>query len=253
MTEIQFHELLVNIGFGLALLIFISLFFVTAPYGRHTRGGWGLLLDNRLGWILMESPSALGFAAYFFTGTVTRNLPILAFLLMYEIHYLNRAFIYPFTLRDGRRKMPLSVMLMGLVFNLGNSYTNGRYLFHFSGGYPDSWLADPRFIIGLALFITGLATNLWADHVLRNLRVPGDLAYHIPNRGLYRWISCPNYFGEIVEWTGWAIATWSLPGLAFAIWTIANLAPRARAHHAWYHARFPTYPPQRKALIPFLY
>jgi steroid 5-alpha reductase family enzyme len=89
--------------------------------------------------------------------------------------------------------------------------------------------------------------------VLRNLRAPGDLTYHIPNRGLYRWISCPNYFGEILEWLGWAIATWSLPGLAFAIWTIANLAPRAHAHHAWYHTRFPAYPSQRKALIPYIW
>ncbi len=105
-------------------------------------------------------------------------------------------------------------------------------------------------ILGLTLFLAGFMINRWADRVLQNLRQPGEKGYKIPFGGLYRWISCPNYLGEIIEWAGWAIATWSLPGLAFAIWTFANLAPRARAHHAWYHQNFPDYPTERKALFP---
>ena len=52
----------------------------------------------------------------------------------------------------------------------------------------------------------------------------------------------PNYLGEIVEWTGWALATWSLAGLAFAVYTAANLAPRAVANHDWYLSTFDDYP-----------
>ena len=70
---------------------------------------------------------------------------------------------------------------------------------------------------------------------------------------MYRWISCPNYFGEIIEWIGWAIATWSLAGLAFALWTAANLVPRAYSHHQWYRESFTDYPPERKALVPRLW
>jgi len=62
-------------------------------------------------------------------------------------------------------------------------------------------------------------------------------------------ISCPNYFGEIIEWFGWAIATWSLAGLAFAIFTFSNLVPRALAHHRWYLSKFPNYPKKRRAII----
>jgi len=39
-------------------------------------------------------------------------------------------------------------------------------------------------------------------------------------------------------------------GLAFAVWTIANLAPRARSNHKWYRETFPDYPENRKALLP---
>jgi steroid 5-alpha reductase family enzyme len=111
-------------------------------------------------------------------------------------------------------------------------------------------LSHPRTIIGVFIFVVGFIINRWSDRILRSLRThPGD-DYQVPYGGLFRWVSCPNYLGEIIEWTGWAIATWSLPGLSFAIWTVANLAPRARAHHAWYQAHFQDYPARRKALIP---
>jgi hypothetical protein len=65
-------------------------------------------------------------------------------------------------------------------------------------------------------------------------------------------VSCPNYLGEIIEWSGWALATWSLAGAAFALYTIANLAPRAVAYHRWYRESFNDYPPARRALLPFI-
>ena len=69
---------------------------------------------------------------------------------------------------------------------------------------------------------------------------------------MYRHVSCPNYLGEMLEWTGWAVLTWSLAGTAFAVFTAANLVPRAMAIHRWYRDKFPDYPVERKAVIPFL-
>jgi protein-S-isoprenylcysteine O-methyltransferase Ste14 len=234
----------------LAPAAFISLFFVVAPYGRHVRSGWGPSLDSKLGWVVMEAVSPLIFALCFILGSAPFSFTSLAFLLLWETHYIHRAFIYPFSLKSSNEKMPLSIALSGLGFNLVNASMNGFWIFTLSGGYPDSWLADPRFIFGTVLFICGFITNRQADDTLARLRSGGRTGYAIPQGGLYRWISCPNYFGEILIWCGWAIATWSLAGLSFALWSIANLAPRARSHHAWYHEHFPDYPPGRKALIP---
>ena len=58
---------------------------------------------------------------------------------------------------------------------------------------------------------------------------------------------------EVLEWTGFAIASGSLPAAAFAVFAFSNLAPRARDHHAWYLAKFKEYPKRRKALIPLIY
>jgi len=250
MSELSLYNFMVWISFPLATVVFIVLLFISAPYGRHERKGWGPSTSNRLGWLVMESPSVLIFALLFWLGEAPKNAPILVFFLLWEAHYIHRSLIYPFMIADGKKIMPFVIVLMAFLFNSGNAYINGAYLFSLSGGYPESWLRSPKMVIGLVVFLIGFITNRWADRVLQGLREPGSQAYRIPYGGLYRWVSCPNYLGELVEWIGWAIATWSLPGLAFAVWTFANLAPRARAHHSWYHQYFSNYPKKRKALIP---
>jgi protein-S-isoprenylcysteine O-methyltransferase Ste14 len=251
MNEPGIFRVFLIISFVIAVGIFIALFFVSAPYGRHIRRGWGLQLPNWLGWLLMESVSAIVMVVMFLIGDAPKTVTMVIFLLMWEAHYIHRSFIYPFLLRDGKKKMPITVTILALVFNLGNGYLNGRYVFHLAEKrYTVDWLSDPRFIVGVVIFITGFVINRWADNTLRGLRKPGETGYKIPYGGLYKYISCPNYFGEILEWFGWAIATWSLPGLTFAVWTFANLAPRAWSHHKWYHNNFSEYPLDRKALIP---
>jgi 3-oxo-5-alpha-steroid 4-dehydrogenase 1 len=178
---------------------------------------------------------------------------LLLFFCMWEAHYIHRAFIYPLTLRTTVKQMPAMVMCLGILFNSVNAYLNGRYLFSFSEGYGNDWFGDPRFICGFALFIIGFVINRQADNTLRNLRKSDETCYGIAYEGMFRFISCPNYFGEILIWVGWATATWSLAGLSFALWTMANLIPRARAHHNWYKEHFPDYPPERKALVPGLW
>ncbi len=246
----EVHRALVGVEIALALATFVALRFVIAPYGRHARAGWGPALPARVGWLLMEAPAALIFAALYALGPHRAGAAPLALLALWELHYLYRAFAYPFLLRRGRA-MPLAIPSLGVAFNVLNAYVNAPWISTF-GAYPARWLADPRFLAGTALFLAGFALNVSSDRALRRLRAPGETGYRIPRGGAFEWVSCPNYLGEMVEWTGWALATWSLAGLAFALYTAANLAPRALAHHAWYRRRFPEYPPGRRALIPFV-
>lgn len=221
---------------------------VDAPYGRHARAGWGPTLPATVAWVLMESPAALGFLAFFLLGPNARRAAPMALLALWLSHYAHRAFIYPLRLR-GARAMPASVALMGASFNVCNAWMNAGQVSS-AGGYPDAWLGDPRFVVGALVFAAGWWMNRHADATLRALRRPGDGGYRVPEGGMYRWISSPNYLGEMVMWSGWAMATWSLAGVAFAVFTAANLAPRAAANHRWYRAQFPDYPSARRALIP---
>lgn len=252
MDSITVYKILVITIFAFAAVTFFSLLMIAAPYGRHIRRGWGYTVRAKMGWLVMELPAFLVIIIMFFLGDRRNSLVAIIFLFMWTSHYFQRTFIFPFLMKGGEKKFPAVLIVFALIFNSINGYVNGKYLFQLAPVYELSWLYDPRFIIGAIFFITGMIINLHSDHILRLLRKSPRDGYKIPRRGLFKYISCPNYFGEILEWTGWAIATWSIPGLAFAVFTFANLAPRAFTNHKWYKEKFPDYPGHRKALIPFI-
>ncbi len=109
------------------------------------------------------------------------------------------------------------LVLFGMIFNTANGFVNGYNLFLSGRIYTLNWLFAPRFI-----------------------------------GGLFELVSTPNYFGEIVQWIGWAVMTWSLAGLSFALFTVANLLPRGIGHHRWYREHFEDYPDRRRAIVPFI-
>lgn len=251
-TEADFHGLATIAEMVLALCAFAALTLVTAPYGRHDREGWGPAISARVGWMIMESTAVVCFAVVYCLGDNALDPAPLILGGMWMLHYLYRAFVFPFRIRDGRKRMRLIVVALGVVFNTLNSYIVARWISEF-GHYETGWLAGPQFMLGAATFAVGFATHYRADGMLIHLRGRGEKSYRIPSGWLYEYVACPNYLGEITEWTGYAIATWSLPGLAFALFTAANLVPRARANLRWYRRTFPDYPPDRKALIPFVW
>ncbi|MCE7739282.1 MAG: DUF1295 domain-containing protein [Candidatus Heimdallarchaeota archaeon] len=238
----------------IAVSMLVLLFFVSAPYGRHIREGWGPSISSKWAWIIMESPAIIIFIILYVISDRRTELVPIVLLVMWMLHYIQRDLIFPFFLRTNKR-MPLLILLFGLIFQSSNTYIQARWIFHFadSSSYTISWLTDPRFIIGAVFFIFGYIINRHADLVLRALRKPGEKGYKIPFGGMYKYISSPNYLGEIIMWIGWGLAVWNWAGLLFVFWTLANLLPRARSHHIWYKETFPDYPEERKALIPFIY
>jgi len=236
--------------FGLAPITLVFLLFVAAPYGRHARAGFGPGVSARLAWLVMESPAVFGFALFFFLGPHALEAAPLALFALWQLHYVDRTLLYPLRIRPGARATPLLVVASGFCFQLVNVFLNGSWIS--AGHYGRQWLWDPRFLLGVALFLLGFTINRWADRVLRDLRAPGETGYKIPRGGLYELVSCPNYFGELLEWLCWALATWSLAGLSFAVFTAANLLPRALANRRWYRETFADYPRRRRAMLPYL-
>lgn len=235
----------VLIGLG----TFVYLFFESAPYGRHIKEGWGIEIPARLGWVIMESPSVILMIIY--ALIVRDQLQIIhkVFLLIWLTHYIHRTFIYPFLIEMTNPKMPISIALSAFFFNLVNVSIQAFGIFYFTE-YSENWISSSTFIIGLSIFLLGMYINIRSDYIIVAMKKRNGPGYHIPQTFLYKYLSAPNYFGEIIEWLGWAILTWSISGVVFLIWVIANLFPRAIAHHKWYKNKFDDYPKNRKAIIP---
>jgi 3-oxo-5-alpha-steroid 4-dehydrogenase 1 len=231
-------------------VVFLLLFFISAPYGKFLRKGWGPSIRSKWAWMVMESPSPVLMACLFFISH-QKSSPQIIFICLWMIHYLHRTCIYPFTQSGSNKSYPVLLVLMASLFNYFNGFINGYGIFHLRE-YDQSWLHSWQFITGGLIFASGFYINKKADEKLRRLRDGNKEEYDLPKGWLFNYISCPHYFGEIVEWCGWAITTWSLPGMAFFIFTFANLFPRGIASHKWYKEKFPEYPSGRKAIIPFL-
>lgn len=256
MFEPSFYYTVVGVMIVLAVVVFICLHRVTAGYGMMYTPKWGPTVSNRIGWVLMEAPSFVAMLLLWLLCPRASQPALIVMASLFEIHYFQRSFIFPLLIR-GRSRMPLAIILMGVVFNVINAYMIGGWLFYVSPAdtYPAEWLAGPLFILGTLIFLFGMAVNLSSDRIIRNLRSPGDTRHYIPRGGMFRYVTSANYFGELTEWVGYAILTWSVGGAAFAIWTFANLAPRSRKIHRRYLTEFgDEYAAlKRHYIIPFIY
>ena len=232
-----------------ATITFIYLFFVSAPYGRHIRKGWGKNISARAGWVIMESPCVVIMVIYaFIVRDALENIHII-FLSLWLLHYIHRSFIYPFVIDMTNPKMPISIAISAFSFNIVNVNLQAFGIYYLTE-YSSDWISNDIFYLGLIVFFTGMYINIKSDYLVIALRKSKGPGYHLPTKFMHKYISSPNYFGEIIEWLGWTILTWSISGAVFALWTIANLFPRAFAHHQWYKEQFPEYPKNRKAIIP---
>jgi len=203
----------------------------------------------------MESPVFIAMCILWLCSDRALEAGPLALFILFQSHYLQRSFVFPLLIR-GRSQMPLGIVLMGMVFNTLNALMQGGWIFYVSpAGYYDGWFARPYIWVGGALFIAGMVINLRSDRIIRHLRRPGDTRHYIPYGGMFRYVSSANYFGELLEWIGFAVASWSWAGAVFVVWTFANLAPRSASLYKRYEQEFGEEftSLHRKRILPFIY
>ncbi len=255
MTEDSLYNTLLIASAVFVLVGLLNSIFQPDVRGRHESEKYmqGIRISTRWGWAIMETPASLAFILTFALYSPTFQLAPFVFLILWHVHYINRALIYPITMSVRKNTdMSLSIALHGAIQCGFTGYMNARWIADF-GRYPDSYLHSATFLVGTILFFVGFGINVHSDHVLKELRSTSVDDYCIPNAGLFRYVSSPNYLGEIIEWLGFAIACQSPPAWIFAAFTAAYLAPRALTHHKWYIEKFPEYPRSRKALVPLVY
>lgn len=254
MGSVAFSSFLVVMAV-IAFVVFIALYFVKAGYGLFFDRKWGVSLNNKIAWMLMEAPVfGVMLGCWWGSGRKWEVVP-LVFFLLFEFHYFRRSFIFPFLMR-GKSRMPVGIMGMGILFNVLNGIMQGVWIFYLAPEqlYTVDWLLTPQFMVGMVLFMAGMGINIHSDRVIRNLRRPGDQNHYLPEKGMFRYVTSANYFGEIVEWTGFAVMTWSWAGAVFAWWTAANLVPRAdKIYHRYRELFGQEKMAGRKRVFPFLY
>lgn len=256
---------------GMAVIVFVALQFFNAGYGmmyaKNTKNTvkLGPPINNKVAWFFMEVPVFLVMIVLWLCSPHKFETVPFIFFLIFELHYFQRSLIFPWLMK-GKSKMPISIMIMGICFNILNALMQGYWIFYESfyenyavGGlhYTDlAWLYSPQFIIGTFIFFIGFVINLHSDYIIRHLRKDdNDTKHYLPKGGMFKYVTSANYLGELTEWLGFAILTWSMAGLVFFIWTFANLVPRTRSIYQHYQEEFAEEMKERKLkkVFPFVY
>jgi len=257
-TYFWVHYGLVILGFLLALITCIAQWVKPAPYGKHERedNNWGFRIPQRLSHFTSDAITGiLMFSLVFFLYTnekAEKRAINYVFFALFLCHTLHRGILTPLFMRYSRSTVAIGICIGALAPNILYQWLIANHIGVAS--YDDNYHYDPRFILGLVAYIAGFIINRWADWKLRALRSSkGNTGYYIPYGGLFELIVMPNYFGELVQWIGWTVATWSLSGLVWVLFCAATFVPRSRHNLKWYKEKFEDYPAKRKALIPFVF
>jgi 3-oxo-5-alpha-steroid 4-dehydrogenase 1 len=259
--EQRFHNSLSLSVILVSVPVFLSLYFVApSPWGKTAtfrlptslQSFFGPTVPARLAWFVYESPNLVWSLLCFVRRSRRLDRVNAALFSLYVLHYIQRTLIYPFMMKSGRKGIPLTTAALAFIYCNINGYLQARSLCEFDS-LGDSFFDGPFVVVGLILFVVGAAVNLHSDSVLRKLSGNGS-GYQIPFGGCFRYVSTPHFFGEIVEWCGFCLASrCTLASTSFWLFTMANLIPRGVAHHRWYQDEFKDkYPRGRKAVIPFV-
>lgn len=255
------YQWVLKISFVYVALIIIGGLVMPAPYGRFASDKMGFSVSPQWGWFLMELPATLSFLFFYFQGEHRFETVPLLFLGIWLMHYSNRGFIFPYLMRvakGAKSSFGILVVVAGWFVTAMHGYLNAVFISQLSTHLTDAWLTDPRFIVGISIYLFGFTMNIYSDAIIRNLRSKeevqrGDKIYRIPQGGLFKYVTNPSYLTELISFTGFAIATWSMGAVFVLLVSAANLIPRAFQVHKWYKEKFgEEYPKERKVLIPFI-
>ncbi len=255
------YDTVLIIGFLFVMFVIFGAFFTQSPYGRFASDKYGISLNPKLGWWLMEIPATVVFLYFFITGTNNTSPVVIVLCLVWLIHYANRGWFFPLSIRvakSERKSFGIMVVALGMFVTAMHGYLNATFFTEYGEHLQTiDWFTDPRFMIGIIIYYFGYILTVHSEAVVRNLRDPNDLEsgkeeFKIPYGGGYKYVSSPTYLGELIAWAGFSIMTWSWAGVLIFCITAGNLIPRAFATHKWYLEAFDDYPKDRKALIPFI-
>lgn len=218
------------------------------PVGRLAESTRSHGINGQFAWFLFELPALITFPVIYWLSGNTHLVGNIV-VVLWLAHYVHRSLIWCWFIPKRDTTVSWTMCFSSIGFNLINGALLGWFM-SFVADYAVAWLTDPRFITGAVLMVFGAALNVWGDYRLKHLRDKAQGERVMPSGGVFNYVCCPNLAGEIIEWLGFALLTWCLPAVAFALWTIANLVPRAVWRRDWYREHFEDFPTNRAALMP---
>ncbi len=219
--------ILVAICFGIALLLSSIgfkkfVYFLSIGYGFAVLGIGIFLIVCSIGKFELFNIYNAGFVNYILGALlILYGCRLSGFLLFREIKSLS----YRKTLANATGKqeksMPFFVKLT-IWLSVGVLYVMQTYpvILRVGGSYPSTGTSMIAPIIGACIAFIGLLIETVAD---LQKSAAKKISNTFVSTGLYKFVRCPNYLGEIIFWTGIFVSGVDIYGSSWASWVIAIL------------------------------
>lgn len=237
-----------------------------AGYSKFADPKASLKVPSRLGMVILYSPALLVSLGYLRSSSPGANGREKVTSLLLSIHFGKRVLESMFLHRYS------GTMNADFLLPIGTSYALTAALIAHQQrsviAYTNASVDAIMLPLGLGLSVVGQLGNLYHHWLLASLRddkskdvkaehrftLAGDDAkYVIPCGGLFKYVTAPHYFFELITWMGIACTTQQLNAFLTVADMLSYLAGRSVATTRWYKTKFPDYPADRKHLIPFIF
>lgn len=233
-----------------------------AGYSKFANPNAGFKIPSRLGMVLLYSPALLVSLRYLKTSPNKNGREAITAMLL-SIHFAKRVLESMFLHRYSGTMNGDFLIPVGATYALTAALVahQQRSVIAYSNGLGDRVMLR----LGFGLSVLGQLGNLYHHWLLANLRNEKsnhgeNLAldetskkYVIPWRGMFKYVTAPHYFFELLAWLGVACTTQQLNAFLSVAQMLSYLSGRSVATTEWYKSRFPDYPSARKHLIPLVF
>ncbi|XP_060078515.1 polyprenol reductase-like [Ylistrum balloti] len=190
---------------------------------------------------------------------LTPPLPMVLALVMEEIQVVRRSIETLYINSYSNSKMSLVIYMVGVLFysSIGISILalSEAGTISLDDFYSLSWLHWYAVILFLYASFKQFSVNKKMAKLRQDKN--GNVTntkHHIPHGDLFEYVSCPHFLMEIILY--FAISTlvgWEHE-VCFCLWlfVLTNQLIEGYLVHKWYKETFPKYPPERKAVVPYL-
>ncbi|KAJ7350968.1 hypothetical protein OS493_037502 [Desmophyllum pertusum] len=245
-------------------LCFLGLFVCVANYFNEYRGIFPLsyskfapdgVINARFGWTMCYGIPATVYIVLWYLSGMPQSTFHLVTLITYLGHFVKRVLEALFLHKYSKKISILPATEIAMFYSLGsvvqhywcNLYTQGPLADKLSSNHI-------AFTVGIMLYITGELINLYHHVILANLRPAGTSSgYVIPQAGLFPYIVCPHYFGELIAWYGMAVAGQHLCVYLAWLSMLCYLSGRSHQTQVWYQKKIENFPKDRRNLFPGIY
>ncbi|CAO3642869.1 unnamed protein product [Cunninghamella echinulata] len=243
------------IGWGLSAFL-SSFIIIIRELNPNTQFGYSkftklnkkdIMVPSRLGMLVIYIPSLIVCLISLFSWSSSQPIHVQLVSFFSSLHFLKRLYEVLFVHRYSGQ----SVLQHNIIISF--SYVGFSICqLYFTSLVPSHALNQSEMKLGMCLFFLGEGLNHYHHCILSNLRSGESKEYKIPTGGLFKYIWCPHYLGEIISFIAMTFLSQHILVFIFQLSSAAYLAVRAYNTKLWYHQRFKSIP-RKASLFPGLF